>query len=74
MHATRRQVPSAPLSALPGPALRYRSGRSSLGKPSNWLPARFADRSSPPSRGEIGSPYRFRQSQRSTECRLRMSC
>ncbi|AZO24636.1 hypothetical protein EJ070_30800 [Mesorhizobium sp. M1E.F.Ca.ET.045.02.1.1] len=41
-------------SGLPAPALRYRSGRSSFAKPSNWLRVRFADHSSPPARGEIG--------------------
>ncbi|RWB52926.1 MAG: hypothetical protein EOQ47_24310 [Mesorhizobium sp.] len=45
---------TAPPSGLPAPALRYRSGRSSFAKPSNWLRVRFADHSSPPARGEIG--------------------
>ena len=42
---------STPPSVLPDPALRYRSGRSSFGRPSSWLPVRCADHSSPPSRG-----------------------
>ncbi|TPJ73777.1 hypothetical protein FJ471_03680 [Mesorhizobium sp. B2-7-1] len=29
-------------------ALRYRCGRSSFGKPSNWLSVRYAEHSSPP--------------------------
>ncbi|RUW32975.1 hypothetical protein EOA37_31305 [Mesorhizobium sp. M2A.F.Ca.ET.015.02.1.1] len=52
----------APLSVLPDPALRCRSGRSSFGKPSSWLSVRFADHSSPPSRGEIGCHAGFRPS------------
>ncbi|RUY51130.1 hypothetical protein EN962_18145 [Mesorhizobium sp. M7A.F.Ca.CA.001.09.2.1] len=42
-----------PPSVLPDPALRCRSGRSSFGKPSNWLSVRCADHSSPPARGAI---------------------
>ncbi|TIP02414.1 MAG: hypothetical protein E5X72_21165, partial [Mesorhizobium sp.] len=51
----------APPSGLPAPALRCRSGRSSFGKPSNWLPVRCADHSSPPSRGEIDRHADHRQ-------------
>lgn len=36
------------------PALRYGSGRSSLGKPNRWLSVRYADRSSlPPTDGRF---------------------
>ena len=42
----------APPSGLPA-ALRSGSGRSSLKKPNRWLFVRRADRSSPPTRGEI---------------------
>ncbi|RVD57991.1 hypothetical protein EN828_14140 [Mesorhizobium sp. M2D.F.Ca.ET.185.01.1.1] len=51
-----------PLSGLPAPALRYRSGRSSFGKPSSWLSVRCAGLSSPPSRREIGCHSGLRQS------------
>ncbi|RWL83037.1 MAG: hypothetical protein EOR67_26235 [Mesorhizobium sp.] len=50
----------APPSGLAAPALRCRSGRSSFGKPSNWLSARCADHSSPTARGEIGCRAGFR--------------
>ncbi|RUY95918.1 hypothetical protein EN974_20550 [Mesorhizobium sp. M7A.F.Ca.CA.001.12.2.1] len=48
----KRERQAAP-SVLPDPALRCRSGRSSFGKPSNWLSVRCADHSSPPARGAI---------------------
>src|SRR5690349_14652135 len=64
----------APPSALPGPALRCRSGRSSFGKPSNWLSVRYADHSSPPARGEIGCHNDFRQPRTPANGRRRKSC
>ncbi|TKT74230.1 hypothetical protein XW59_024790 [Aquamicrobium sp. LC103] len=38
------------------PALRFRSGRSSLEKPNRWLFVRCADHSSPPRAGR-GTPH-----------------
>ncbi|RUZ17682.1 hypothetical protein EN947_16260 [Mesorhizobium sp. M7A.F.Ca.US.003.02.2.1] len=51
-HPQQQAEPSrtAP-SGLPEPALRFRSRRSSFGKPSDWLSVRCADHSSPPLKG-----------------------
>ncbi|RWE75565.1 MAG: hypothetical protein EOS42_13715 [Mesorhizobium sp.] len=73
-HARGKSRREAPLSGLPAPALRCRSGRSSFGKPSNWLSVRCADLSSPPSRGEIGCRAGFRQSPALREMRRHSSC